>query len=143
MLIYVYTDGASRSNPGKSASGFQILDKDHKLLFKDSFYNGIKTNNQAEYIAIIASLKAIGIKYGYDNEVNLFSDSELVIRQLNGAYKIKAKVLRELNKEATFLINKFKSCSLSNVKERSHSRGENRYIAAVDKELNMCLDDIG
>ncbi|MDE1823627.1 MAG: reverse transcriptase-like protein, partial [Candidatus Micrarchaeota archaeon] len=67
MLLTIYTDGASRSNPGESASGFQILDENSRQLLEKAFYNGIRTNNEAEYIAIIAALEAAGSLYGFEN----------------------------------------------------------------------------
>ena len=60
MGIEIYTDGAARGNPGASASGYVIYDPSGRQLAKNTIYNGIKTNNQAEYIAIIAALKEAG-----------------------------------------------------------------------------------
>jgi len=67
MDLYIYTDGASRGNPGKSASGYLILDSSNKPLLKEVFYNGRKTNNFAEYMAIIAALEKVAKLYGYEN----------------------------------------------------------------------------
>ncbi len=136
MKFYVYTDGAARGNPGRSASGYRILNDRHKLLIRRTFYNGIKTNNAAEYIAIIAALKVVLEEYGSRSEVELFSDSELVVNQLNKNYKVKNGKLKELNKKASLLIEKFEKCSLKNVPR------ENRYVGAVDGELNELLDKI-
>ena len=58
MILNIYTDGASRNNPGKSASGYIVLDESGSQLLGKSFYNGIKTNNEAEYLAIVAALQA-------------------------------------------------------------------------------------
>ncbi len=137
MLVYVYTDGASRSNPGKSASGYEIFDSSHKLLAKKSVYNGVKTNNQAEYIAVIEALGKVGKEYGYANDVDLYSDSELMIRQLRGVYKVKERNLKVLNAKARELIGKFKSVKLNNVPR------ENGHISSVDASLNELLDTVG
>ncbi len=133
-MIHIYTDGASRSNPGESASGYQIFDEKGKLLVKYSFYNGIKTNNEAEYLAIIAALEKAGAEFGYATEVLLSSDSQLVVRQINGEYKVKNIGLKELNRKAADLVRKFKSCRLENISR------ENEYISQVDAELNILLD---
>jgi len=136
MDIYIYTDGASRGNPGKSASGYLILDSSNKPLLKEVFYNGRKTNNFAEYMAIIAALEKVAKLYGYENNVTLTSDSEVAVKQINGLYKVKEKHLKELNKRVIELASKFKSCKFQNAKR------ENRYIAMVDRELNRFLDEM-
>jgi len=134
MNIYIYTDGASRGNPGKSASGYLILDSSNKPLLKEVFYNGRKTNNFAEYMAIIAALEKVAKLYGYENNVTLTSDSEVAVKQINGLYKVKEKHLKELNKKVIELASKFKSCKFQNAKR------ENKFIAIVDRELNRFLD---
>ncbi len=136
MKFYVYTDGAARGNPGKSASGFRVLDVKRRVVLKKSFYNGIKTNNVAEYLAIIAALKILIEQYGSGNEIELFSDSELVVNQLNHNYKVKDKRLKELNKEATGIADKFLACTFRNVPR------ENENISEVDGRLNELLDSI-
>jgi len=134
MNIYIYTDGASRGNPGKSASGYLILDSSNKPLLKEVFYNGRKTNNFAEYMAIIAALEKVAKLYGYENNITLTSDSEVAVKQINGLYKVKEKHLKELNKRVIELASKFKSCKFQNAKR------ENKFIAMVDRELNRFLD---
>ncbi len=136
MLIYVYTDGASRSNPGKSASGYEIFDHSHKLLAKHSFYNGIKTNNEAEYLAVIEALKGVAKDHGYDNEVELYSDSQLIVHQLRGDWKVKDNDLKVLNAQAKEIMVKFKSVKLTDVPR------ENGHIVNVDASLNELLDEI-
>ena len=101
MKFYVYTDGAARGNPGGVLPGLVVLDVKRRVVLKKSFYNGIKTNNVAEYLAIIAALKILIEQYGSGDQIELFSDSELVVNQLNHNYKVKDKRLKELNKEAT------------------------------------------
>ncbi|MGB9732677.1 MAG: ribonuclease HI family protein [Candidatus Micrarchaeia archaeon] len=136
MKFYVYTDGASRGNPGSSASGYIILDSSGKIISKEVFYNGVETNNFAEYMAIVHALEKIAKVYGYENEVELTSDSELAIKQINGLYKVKNKRLKALNQKVVELSKKFKKCSFTN------ARRENKYISIVDRELNKLLDRI-
>ncbi len=137
LLVYIYTDGASRSNPGESASGYAIFDDKHKQLFSYSFHNGIKTNNCAEYIAMVAALIKTGDLYGYDNDIEAFSDSMLMVRQITGEYKTKNNDLRELNMKVRELCRRFRSFGIKNVPR------ENEYIAAVDADLNRLLDSLG
>ena len=134
MTIYVYTDGASRGNPGRSASGYSIFGVNGKPLSRLSFYNGMRTNNEAEYLAVIAALGKAAEISGKDEEVVLRSDSELVIRQLNGEYKVRDSKLKGLNADAKRLMKGLRSCRLENV------RREDRHISEVDKDLNRLLD---
>ncbi len=95
--IHVYTDGASRKNPGPSAIGIVFLDARGNLIAEHKECVGITTNNRAEYIAIIRALE-LGTEY-CRGKVSIFSDSELVINQLTGTYAIKVKELRDLFKQ--------------------------------------------
>lgn len=133
MKFEIYTDGASRSNPGPSASGFVIFEN-KRIVAQSFFYNGKKTNNIAEYLAIIAALKKVANEYGAKSEIKLFSDSELVVNQLQGNYKVKDEKLKVLYKEAKSIIAKFSRCEFSNVPR------ENKHISMVDHELNLLLD---
>lgn len=136
MMLYIYTDGAARGNPGPSASGYQIYDKDHKLMIKASLFNGFKTNNFAEYYAVISALERVSKEFGFDVDVQLSSDSELIVHQLKGDYKVKDAKLKALNKMASELIHQFRHFNIYNVPR------SNRHISAVDKELNLLLDRI-
>ncbi len=135
MILNIFTDGASRSNPGKSASGFAVYDDSNILLMKKSFFNGIRTNNEAEYLAIIASLESVYEEYGHENvEIRLHSDSRLAINQLRGDYKVKDPKIKQLYNEALLCIGKFDKVMLINVPR------ENKNIVAVDSDLNQLLD---
>lgn len=92
--ITCYTDGASRGNPGPAAAGFVLLDSDGRFLEKNAVFLGKKTNNEAEYHAVINALSAAK-KHGA-HRVCIFSDSQLVIRQLRGEYRVKKPALRVL-----------------------------------------------
>ncbi|MGI0100271.1 MAG: ribonuclease HI family protein [Candidatus Micrarchaeaceae archaeon] len=130
----MYTDGASRSNPGHSASGFMIYEDD-KLLHKHFEYNGVSTNNYSEYKAVLlAFMWCLGLKDSDMLHIKLYSDNELVIRQLSGKYKMKSEALKPLNSEIAALMDRFKHVELMNV------RRENAYISAVDRALNELLD---
>ena len=133
--IYIYTDGAARGNPGRSGSGFIIMDSG-KIIKESVSYNGIKTNNYAEYKAIIDALAWCmkSIANHSEAEVTVTSDSELVIKQLNGQYAVKSEDMRVLNAKVRDLALKFRSVAFRNV------RRSNRYITRVDKNINVFLD---
>ena len=93
MTIFAYTDGASRGNPGESGVGIILKDESGKVIKSHFGYIGQATNNVAEYMALATCLKIVrGIEC--DNLV-VHSDSELMVRQLNGQYKVKDKGLKE------------------------------------------------
>ncbi len=105
-VINIYTDGGSRGNPGKSACGFAVEQKG-EIIKKGSKYLGITTNNVAEYEGVKLALVwiiSIQQKTLFKN-VFFFLDSELIVKQLNGIYKIKNPNLLKLNNEIRNLIN--------------------------------------
>jgi ribonuclease HI len=134
VRIYAYTDGAARGNPGKGASGYHLLDGSHRLLVRHAFLNGICTNNVAEYRAVVAALKRALELFGAETDIIVVSDSNLVISQLSGKYKVKSQNLKALNREGRELLSRFRSHRLLNV------RRENEHVSRVDGELNDLLD---
>ena len=84
----LFVDGASRNNPGPSGAGM-YLEKDGILVLKEGYYLGIKTNNQAEYLALFFGLLLASEHMKKDDELTIVSDSQLLVRQMNGIYKVK------------------------------------------------------
>lgn len=131
-MIYIYTDGGSRGNPGKSASAYIILNEKKEIIKKDSQYIGKTTNNVAEYAAIINSLRAaIELK---EEEITLTSDSELIISQLTGKYRVKAEHLISYYNKVKELETRFKKIHYL------HQERENKYITIADAMVNEVLD---
>ena len=94
MILYVYTDGASRGNPGHSGIAYIITNAENKPIESFSKYIGIVTNNYAEYTALLYAIRRVREITG--EKVFFYLDSELVVKQLNGAYKVKSKTLQKL-----------------------------------------------
>jgi ribonuclease HI len=113
MHLNIYADGASWGNPGPAAIGAVIKDGKQKELAGVSQYIGEATNNQAEYQAVIAALKAAARFKA--TGVTLYLDSELVARQLTGSYKVRNLFLFPLYKEAAELCKKFDNLSIVHV----------------------------
>ncbi|MCE5223373.1 ribonuclease HI family protein [bacterium] len=89
-MVQIYIDGASRGNPGLSSCAYVIL-QNRQVIHEESFFLGLATNNQAEYSGLLmALLYAITHQF---NEVQVLSDSELLVKQLNGHYRVKSKNL--------------------------------------------------
>ncbi|MCJ7816993.1 MAG: ribonuclease HI family protein [Candidatus Aenigmarchaeota archaeon] len=127
----IYTDAGARGNPGPAAIAVLFFEGS-KLVKQHGEYIGKATNNQAEYRAIIKGLElahSLGKK-----ELELFTDSELVARQLSGKYKVKDAKLKPLYEQAKAMEKKFEKVSYSSV-----SRGNLR-IWLADKLVNKILD---
>ncbi len=89
----LYIDGASRNNPGVSGAGVYIL-KDNKPVFMNGYFLGIKTNNQAEYLALLLGLYNVVSLMGPEDLLMIISDSLLLVRQLQSAYAIRNEYIR-------------------------------------------------
>lgn len=109
--LIIYTDGASRGNPGPAAIGVVIRDEQGMVIAKISEAIGRTTNNRAEYFALIASLEE-ALRLGAER-VDLRMDSELIVRQLTGKYR--SKELKALHKQTLQLLLKFKSYSIQHI----------------------------
>lgn len=92
----VFIDGASRKNPGKAGAGIFIT-KDNNTVAREAFYLGIKTNNQAEYLALLLALFFIDKYAQPEDVVRIASDSELLVKQIKGIYRVKNGGLQPLH----------------------------------------------
>ncbi len=127
--LSIYTDGASRNNPGQAAIGVVIADGEGKVLAKISKAIGVATNNQAEYMAVIAGLEKAA-RMGA-TEITINTDSELVVKQLNGLYRVKNSELKFLYEQALQIMGKFSKCSVKHVLRNHNSE--------ADKLANLAL----
>ena len=135
--IIIYTDGGSRGNPGPSAIGAIFCNEKREVFKKYSEYLGDNfTNNEAEYQAVISALKKFkalfGKKLAKNTEIELRSDSELLIKQLNGEYKILEPKIQPLFIKIWNLKQDFKK-----VKSKLISREKNK---EADRLVNESLD---
>ena len=128
--VIINADGAARGNPGPAAIGATIKDDKGNLVATISQHIGRATNNQAEYRAVIASLEK-AVKLGA-RQVKVFSDSELVVKQINGRYRVKNTSLRILYDNVVRLAGSLEKFSIQHV-PRSRS-------AEVDSLANKALD---
>lgn len=131
--LKVFTDGGSRGNPGKAASAFVVIDENDNTLFTDSAYIGIATNNTAEYKALIMALTWLSTNSTHTDEITVYSDSELMVFQLTGKYRVKDANISILWKEAKKLL-----ATINNpVKFIRVPRASN---SIADELVNTCLD---
>jgi len=129
-MSVAYIDGASRGNPGHAAIGV-LITEGGAVVCERSLYLGMATNNVAEYSALLeafAVLRQMGRR-----RVEIRSDSELLVRQMNGIYKVKAEGLKPLFINAVRMRNEFDECCITHI-----PRAEN---AEADKLANKALDE--
>lgn len=107
-FLKIYCDGGARGNPGPAAAAFVALKDGESLLYKKAKYLGTRTNNEAEYSAVILALKwlAENPSYAGPDTIHFYLDSELVTKQLSGNFKIKSKNLAKLFFTVRFLEKK-------------------------------------
>jgi len=126
------TDGGARGNPGPAAYGYVLEAEDGTVLDARGETIGVATNNVAEYRALIAGLEK-AVELGID-ELEVVSDSELLVKQMQGEYRVKNEALRELNDEANSLERK-----LGRVRYTAIRREHNEL---ADRLVNEALDAI-
>jgi len=130
--VVIHTDGAARGNPGPAAIGVTIKDENGTQVTNISQRIGSTTNNQAEYRAVIAALeKAVDIGA---RQVTVKSDSELVVKQIQGRYRVKNIALRPLYQKVVRLIGSFEDFSITAIPRTQNTE--------ADKLANKALDNV-
>ena len=130
-MYRVYSDGGSRGNPGKAAYGI-VVTRDGEIIYENSEFLGIRTNNYAEYRGLIAGITKVLELGGTDAEFVM--DSQLVIKQMRGEYKVKSPDMKALYDDAVAL-----SSLIPNVRFRNVRRSE-ELIPRADALVNAELD---
>ena len=129
----VYTDGASRGNPGLCAYAFLIIRGD-EVVARRSEYLGRCTNNEAEYIAVAKAMEE-ALRLGF-KRIRVHSDSRLVISQLTGRWRVKDPRMLALSSRIKELTSKFEAVEFVNVPR------ENPFIRVADHMCNRTLDEV-
>lgn len=130
QTIHLYADGGARGNPGPAACGVVLQDKTGSVLKKTGIFLGTKTNNQAEYQGLIHGLeeaRKLGAK-----KVICFLDSNLIVNQMQGNFKVKNKGLLPLFAKALKATNSFEFISYKHIPREKNSQ--------ADKLVNVVLD---
>lgn len=130
MKIILNTDGGARGNPGPSGIGVVLKDETGKLLKAQGEYIGIATNNEAEYKALILGLKLAQNLQALEILVRM--DSELIVRQMQGVYKIKDEKLKKLAQEVFRLKSSFKNIVFVHVPREKNSEADALVNEAID-----------
>lgn len=117
-MLRLYVDGSSLGNTGSAGIGVVACDERGKIIATHKLSLLTATNNEAEYLAVIEALK-LARRLGA-NEVTLFSDSQLVVQQLKGNYKVKSPKLQRLHKEALSLAQSFRQFNIVHIPRKSN-----------------------
>lgn len=126
----LFIDGASRNNPGPSGAGI-VLYKGDELVMQQGFYLGTRTNNQAEYLALLLGIYHARMHMQSHDTITIISDSELLVRQLNGRYKISNPELKKLFHLAQHLLTGI-TCSIKHVLRAANKQADLMANAGVD-----------
>lgn len=133
MKLIIHTDGGSRGNPGPSGLGVFITDEKKNVVLEHGRYLGVTTNNQAEYRAVIDALEHAH-KLGAD-EIDVYMDSELLVRQLNGQYRVKNAGLAPLYLQVHNLTTRFKKVRFTHVRREYNKDADRLVNQAIDRHV--------
>ncbi|MFO0594802.1 MAG: ribonuclease HI family protein [Myxococcaceae bacterium] len=131
--LRLYSDGAARGNPGPAGAGAVLVEPSGQVVDKLGKFLGHQTNNFAEYHGLLLGLKRareLGVR-----EVEVFADSELMIRQLGGRYQVKSPSLRPLYEEALKVLNEFERVKLVHVPREMNRAADEMSNRAIEERM--------
>jgi ribonuclease HI len=139
----IHIDGAARGNPGPAAAGV-FIEREGLTPIKEGIYLGEKTNNQAEYIALAYALFLVEQHRPKDQDTTqikliIYSDSQLLVRQIIGLYKVKNESLASIKKNIDYMLYKF-SHTISHVMRENNKEADKIANIAVDKKIKIPTD---
>ena len=132
--IIAYIDGGSRGNPGPAAAGFTLADSAGTQLQAKAFFLGRATNNVAEYTSLVKALEAA--KQIGAEQLTVFSDSKLLVKQINGEYKVKSELIRPFFRQAVNLLVEFKNWRVRHIPREKNEQADE----LVNQALNLGSD---
>ena len=131
--LILYIDGASRGNPGSAGAGVWITNREGKEIVRMSRYLGHKTNNEAEYWALLLGLKEAK-RLGGDS-VRIFTDSELIERQVKGLYRVKNLNLKSLHRTVIKNIKQFSSFEIESIPREQNREADRLANQAIQRRM--------
>jgi ribonuclease HI len=134
-VLTIHTDGASRGNPGAAAFAY-VISCDGQPVIEEADCLGQMTNNQAEYIALIRALER-ALELGPHHPVVVHSDSELLVKQMNGEYRVKNEELRNLYEQACALRRRFQvPVTIRHVRREQNKRADQLCNEVLNSKRN-------
>ncbi|MEX1061900.1 MAG: ribonuclease HI family protein [Patescibacteria group bacterium] len=134
MRFYLFTDGASRGNPGPAAAGVVLKKEGGQVVAEKRQLLGRLTNNEAEYRALLLGLLTAKENASVEDEITVLMDSELAVSQIKGSYKIKAPHLKELIKEVKEAQKNFSKITFQLVPRYKNARADSLANQALDED---------
>lgn len=134
--LKIYSDGGARGNPGPSGSAFVVF-KNNKVIYKEYKYYGSKTNNQAEYLALLMACEWLEKNKIKNSKVNFYLDSELIVNQMNGVYKIKNEILKKIYLKVKLI----EELLLKNSNQVFYTSVKREFNSIADKLVNKAIDE--
>ncbi len=131
--LIIYFDGASRGNPGRAGAGIWMTDGEGKKISEVSRYLGHKTNNQAEYWALLLGLKEAKRRGG--TSLHIFTDSELVERQIKGTYRVRDLNLKALHKTVQANLKAFSSFEIESIPREKNREADRLANEAIERRI--------
>ncbi len=131
--LVIYIDGASRGNPGRAGAGIWITDGEGRKVSEVSRFLGHKTNNEAEYWALLLGLREAKRLGG--GTVKIFTDSELVERQIKGVYRVKDLNLKTLHKRVLQNLKTFSSFEIQSIPREENKEADRLANQAIQKRM--------
>jgi ribonuclease HI len=131
--VRLYSDGAARGNPGLAGAGAVLVEPSGQVVDRIGKFLGTQTNNYAEYMGLLLGLRRareLSVR-----EVEVFADSELMLRQLGGRYQVKSTSLRPLYEEALVLLNDFERVKFVHVPREMNRAADEMSNRAIDERL--------
>jgi ribonuclease HI len=136
----IFVDGASRNNPGPAGAGVYILKNNH-VVEQLGYYLGVKTNNQAEYLALILGLFAFKEHVQAGDCLMIHSDSQLLVRQIEGIYKIKNALLKPLHAVVHLLLCDV-NYSIAHVMREDNTHADELANKGIDQKIRVKASDL-
>ena len=139
--VIIHIDGGSRGNPGPAAAGIVVRAADDGIVLHEAgLFLGKTTNNVAEYRGLLAALEA-ATRLNFTH-VEVFSDSELLVRQMNGQYRVKKPHLRELFEQAKEMTAELEDFTIAHVRREKNTDADRLVNRALDLKRDVDSDDL-
>lgn len=133
LTLLIFIDGASRGNPGKAGAGVYITDQEGKRIAEKGWFLGHKTNNEAEYGALLLGIEEANRLGG--RSICVYTDSELVQRQVRGVYRVKEPHLRVLHRKVMEKIKAFDSFEIESIPREGNREADLLANLAIEKRI--------
>jgi ribonuclease HI len=131
--LVLYIDGASKGNPGRAGAGVWIVDEEGKKISAVSRYLGYKTNNEAEYWALLLGLREVR-RLG-SRSIQIYTDSELIEKQIKGAYRVKDSKLKALHKVVLQNFKTFISFEIQSIPREENKEADRLANQAIQRRM--------